>query len=144
MNIWAVDQRWLFCWTFSVRPKGRGSWFCFVYRYHTSITIGAFFSDFGHHATFKAVTHWSSNWTKTNMSAMGCNCNRAVFGYIRYLDSCDISDNSDNSDSSDSRQEQTCLHDFARVGISKRKYLGFGGPWVCAVLALVFFFLQKY
>ena len=63
--------------------------------------------------------------------------------YGSTLDNCYISDNSyssdiiDSSDSSDSKQEQTCLQDFASVCISDRHNLGFGGPWVCAVSALV-------
>ena len=54
--------------------------------------------------------------------------------YIRQLDSCGVSYNSDRSetndsnDSIDSKQEQTCLQDFGTVCISKRRYLGFGGP----------------
>ena len=60
--------------------------------------------------------------------------------YGSTLDNCYISDNSDSidsSDNSDSKQEQTCLQDFASVCISNRHNLGFGGPWVCVVLALV-------
>ena len=55
------------------------------------------------------------------MSAIFCNCNRAVWKYKRHLDSCDISDNSDSSNSSDSsdiRQEQTSLHVLTTVYIS--------------------------
>ena len=66
---------------------------------------------------------------------MFCNYSRAVWKYIRHLDSCDISG---NRDSSGSRQEQTCLQDFATVFISNRHYLGFGGLCVCAVSALVY------
>ena len=36
------------------------------------------------------------------MSAMVCDCSRAVFKYIWHLDSCGITDNSDISDSSES------------------------------------------
>ena len=61
--------------------------------------------------------------TRTKTSAMFCNYSRAVWKYIRHLDSCDISG---NRDSSGSRQEQTCLQDFATVCISNRQYLGFG------------------
>ena len=55
--------------------------------------------------------------TRTNMFTMVHNFNRALWKYIRHLDSCDITD---NSDSSDSRQKQTCLQDFETVCISKR------------------------
>ena len=57
-----------------------------------------------------------------------------MWKFIGHLDSCVISDSSDNIDS---RQEQTCLPDFAAVYISNKDYLGFGGPWVCVVLAVV-------
>ena len=48
--------------------------------------------------------------------------------------------NCKSNESSDSRQEQTSCQDIATVCIRKSKYLGFGGPWVSAVLALVFNF----
>ena len=41
---------------------------------------------------------------------------RAVYKYIRHLDSCEYSDNSDSRDRIDSRQEQTCLQDFPAIG----------------------------
>ena len=71
------------------------------------------------------------------MSAMVCNCRRAVWKYIIHLDSFDISANSDSSGSSDSRKEQTSLQYFANICISNGNGLGFSGPWVCAVSALV-------
>ena len=40
--------------------------------------------------------------------------------------------------SSDIRQEQTCCQDIATVCISNSQYLGFGGPCISAVSALVF------
>ena len=39
--------------------------------------------------------------------------------------------------SSDSIHEQTCCQDIATVCISNSQYLGFGGPWLSAVSALV-------
>ena len=56
--------------------------------------------------------------TRTNMSKIVFNCNSIK--------------------SSDIRQEQTCCQDIATVCISNSQYLGFGGPWVSAVSALVF------
>ena len=64
-----------------------------------------------------------------------------IFGkcmYILLLYSCHISDGSGSSDMSDRRQEQTCLQDFSTVCFSNRHYVEFGGPWACAVSALVF------
>ena len=52
-------------------------------------------------------------------------------------DSSDSSFCSDSSDSIDSRHEQTCLQYFGIFCISKMNYLGFGGPWVSAVSAIV-------
>ena len=37
----------------------------------------------------------------------------------------------------DTRQEQTCCQNIATVCISNSQYLGFGGPWVSAVLVVV-------
>ena len=65
------------------------------------------------------------------------NCSRAVWKYIRHLDSCDISD---NSDSSDSTQEQTCLQDFAT---GNRHYYEFSWPWACAVCSCFSFMVTK-
>ena len=55
-----------------------------------------------------------------------------------YQDSYDISDNSESSNSRYSRQEHTCLLNSVTVCISHRHHLGFCGPWVCVVSALVF------
>ena len=81
------------------------------------------------------------------MTAVVCNCSRAVWKYMWHLDSCDINDNSDYSDSSDSRQEWTCLQDFATVCIINGHNLGFGGLWVCAVsvffVCKIFHFILK-
>ena len=81
--------------------------------------------------------HWhmvSNFQTRSKMSAMVCNCSRAVWKYIWHLDRCDIID---NSDSSDSKEEKTCWQNLATVCVSKRHNLGFIGPWVCAVSAPV-------
>ena len=72
------------------------------------------------------LTDWSSHWT--NISAMVCNCSKAVFKYTWQLYSCDIIDKSDSSEGSDSRQDQTCLQDIATVCISSRHYSEFNGP----------------
>ena len=46
---------------------------------------------------FRKVTDWSSNeLTRTNMSALACNCSRALWKYIYHLDSCDIGYSSDS------------------------------------------------
>ena len=90
---------------------------------------------------WEGVSNRISEHKRTNIFAMIFNCSRAVLKYIWHLDSYDISDNRDSSESSnssDSREEQTCLQDFATVCISKRHYLVFGGPSVCAVSALVY------
>ena len=77
---------------------------------------------------------WSPD-LRVQCSAMICNCSRAVWKYIRYLDNCDISD---NSYSSDSRQEKNMpARIYLFFIISNMHYLGFGRSWVCAMLAFV-------
>jgi hypothetical protein len=50
---------------------------------------------------------------------------------------CAIVYSCNSTKSSDSIHEQTCCQDIATVCISNSQYLGFGGPWLSAVSALV-------
>ena len=62
------------------------------------------------------VTDGLAKKKRTDMSALVCNCFKAVMMYIRHLDSCDVITSGDKSQTNDiknrSDRKQTCPQDF--------------------------------
>ena len=99
---------------------------------------------------FKEVTHWPSNLTDKNKHVCKvCNWSRVldchmIVSWLSHDCLMTVLWLSYDCLMTVLWLSHDCVIYLMAVSWRKRNYLGFGGPWVCAVLALVFSNLKTY